>query len=101
MEAIIGTEDFDSHSPPTLEIDVHGRPAPAWEAEHAGGIAQALAERGAEPPAEPLHLALIVHALEDGLLLQRILTPNEIADDIVVDAFELLINSWTALGRYP
>jgi len=67
----------------------------------AGGIAQSLAERGAESPAEPLQLALIVHALEDGLLLQRMLSPDEIADDIVVDAFELLISSWTALGRQP
>ncbi|MGW5700933.1 TetR/AcrR family transcriptional regulator [Amycolatopsis japonica] len=58
-----------------------------------------LAARGAEPPADPAFLALIVHALEDGLLLQRFLSPEGTGDEDVVDAVQLLMRSWTALSR--
>ncbi|MFE6686295.1 TetR/AcrR family transcriptional regulator [Streptomyces sp. NPDC057743] len=68
---------------------------------HATGLEQAFATRGVAPPADPAFLALIVHALEDGLLIQRLLTPEGIPDDVVVDAFELLLRSWTALAQHP
>ncbi|TVL88738.1 TetR/AcrR family transcriptional regulator [Streptomyces sp. SAJ15] len=64
----------------------------------AGGIEQELGRHGAAPPADPAFLALIVHALEDGLLIQRQLCPDEIGDEVVVDAVELLLRSWTALA---
>ncbi|ONM45928.1 TetR/AcrR family transcriptional regulator [Nocardia donostiensis] len=51
------------------------------------------------PPADPAFLALIVHALEDGLLVQKLLTPSGIPDDIVVDAYDLLIAAWAALAE--
>ncbi|GAA5089032.1 TetR/AcrR family transcriptional regulator [Nocardia iowensis] len=51
-----------------------------------------------DPPADPAFLALIVHALEDGLLIQKLLTPEGNPDDVVAQAFELLIASWTALA---
>lgn len=68
---------------------------------HATGLEQAFAAHGVAPPADPASLALIVHALEDGLLIQRLLTPEGIQDDIVVDAFDLLLRSWTALAHHP
>ncbi|MFD0486123.1 hypothetical protein ACFQ0O_02555 [Saccharopolyspora spinosporotrichia] len=43
-------------------------------------------------------MALIVHALEDGLLVQRLLSPDEVSDEVVVDAVELLMRSWSAAG---
>lgn len=58
-----------------------------------------LAARGVEPPADPAFLALILHALEDGLLLQRFLSPEGTGDEDVVDAVQLLMRSWTALSR--
>ncbi len=58
-----------------------------------------LAARGAAPPADPAFLALILHALEDGLLLQRFLSPEGTGDEDAVDAVELLMRSWTALSR--
>ncbi|GAA4029966.1 TetR/AcrR family transcriptional regulator [Allokutzneria multivorans] len=60
---------------------------------HTRTIERAFA--GKKPPADPAFLALIVHALEDGLLVQRMLFPDEIADDVVVDAVELLMRTWT------
>ncbi|MEU6330486.1 TetR family transcriptional regulator [Streptomyces sp. NPDC047049] len=68
---------------------------------HAAGLEQAFAARGVESPADPAFLALIVHALEDGLLIQRLLAPAGIPDDVVVDAFDLLLRSWTALAQRP
>ncbi|MFI1200341.1 TetR/AcrR family transcriptional regulator [Streptomyces sp. NPDC020883] len=68
---------------------------------HTSGLEQAFAAHGANPPADPAFLALIVHALEDGLLIQRLLTPDDIRDDVVVDAFGLLLRSWTALAQHP
>ncbi|MFH8567534.1 TetR/AcrR family transcriptional regulator [Streptomyces sp. NPDC017993] len=68
---------------------------------HAGGLEQAFAARGVESPADPAFLALIVHALEDGLLIQRLLAPEGIPGDVVVDAFDLLLRSWTALAQHP
>jgi AcrR family transcriptional regulator len=65
----------------------------------AAGIEQELRQAGAAPPAETAFLALIVHALEDGLLIQRLLAPDEISEAIVVDAGALLMHAWAALGR--
>ncbi|MFD9888302.1 TetR/AcrR family transcriptional regulator [Amycolatopsis sp. NPDC059027] len=69
-----------------------------------GGISAELSRRGVRSPADPEFLALIVHALEDGLLRQRLLTPDGIGDDVVVDALELLMRSWsssTPAGQSP
>ncbi len=63
------------------------------------GIRRELASRGVEPPADPEFLALIVHALEDGLLIQRALLPEGVDAAAPVDAVELLIDSWAALAR--
>ncbi|QRX89716.1 TetR/AcrR family transcriptional regulator [Streptomyces noursei] len=68
---------------------------------HATGLEQAFASHGVQAPADPAFLALIVHALEDGLLIQRLLTPDGIPGDVVVDAFDLLLRSWIALARQP
>jgi AcrR family transcriptional regulator len=54
--------------------------------------------RDIPPPADPAFLALIVHALEDGLLIQRRLTQEEGDDGVIVEAIDLLMRSWTALG---
>jgi hypothetical protein len=64
-----------------------------------GGIEHEFGERGVEPPADPAFLALIVHALEDGLLLQRLMCPEGVDDEVVVDAVDLLMRSWTALAE--
>lgn len=65
----------------------------------AEGLATAFAEPGMVPPADPAFLGLIVHALEDGLLIQRLLAPDGIAETAVVDAVELLIRAWRALAH--
>jgi AcrR family transcriptional regulator len=62
---------------------------------HARALASRFRERGVDPPADPRQLALIVHALEDGLLLQRMLAPDQLPADVVVDAVELLDRLWT------
>ncbi|ABD10496.1 transcriptional regulator, TetR family [Frankia casuarinae] len=66
-------------------------------------IAEALARdftsRDASPPAPVEVLALIVHALDDGLAIQRVLSPESSPDDAAVDAVDLLLRSWVALGR--
>ncbi|MFE7800074.1 TetR/AcrR family transcriptional regulator [Nocardia sp. NPDC057440] len=61
-------------------------------------ITAGVADELPRPPADPAFLALIIHALEDGLLIQKLLTPEGIPDDVVVAAGELLISSWAALS---
>lgn len=70
-------------------------------AQHAlrGGIAQAMERAGVEPPADLDFLALIMHALEDGLLIQRVIRPEDTTDDLIVDAVDVLIRAWIALAR--
>lgn len=65
----------------------------------AGGLTQAFTQANVPPPADISQLALIVHALEDGLLIQRLICPDNTTDEVVVDAVDLLIRSWIALGR--
>ncbi|WP_212988307.1 TetR/AcrR family transcriptional regulator [Actinoplanes auranticolor] len=65
------------------------------------GITHEFRTAAVQPPADPALLALIVHALGDGLLAQRMLTPDEIPDEIIVDAVSLLLRSWTALAQAP
>ncbi len=65
----------------------------------AGGLTQAFDRAGVPPPADIRQLALIVHALEDGLLIQRLICPDDTTEEVVVDAVDLLIRSWIALGR--
>ena len=65
----------------------------------AGGLAQAFDQADVPPPADIRQLALIVHALEDGLLIQRLICPDGTSDEIVVDAVDLLVRSWIALSR--
>ncbi|SDC96386.1 transcriptional regulator, TetR family [Glycomyces harbinensis] len=62
----------------------------------AEGIAAALSRHGAAPAADPAFLGLIVHALEDGLLIQRLIAPDGVGDEVVVDAFALLLDTWTS-----
>lgn len=61
---------------------------------HTSTIESAAAMRRSRLPASSRFLALIVHALEDGLLFQRLLFPDDISDEVVVDAVELLFDSW-------
>jgi hypothetical protein len=63
---------------------------------HRSSLESAATRSRSDPPASPDFLALIVHALEDGLLLQRMLSPDEISDEVVVDAAELLLKTWPA-----
>jgi AcrR family transcriptional regulator len=62
---------------------------------HEHALAARFRARGVEPPADPRQLALIVHALEDGLLLQRMLAPDRLPADVVVDAVALLDHLWS------
>lgn len=64
----------------------------------AEGVRRELDRDGAAAPADPAFLALIAHALEDGLLIQRALDPENVGEEAVVDAVELLLRSWTALA---
>lgn len=64
----------------------------------AEGIQRELSAHHAAPPADPAFLAAIVHALEDGLLIQRLICPDGLGDEVVVDAVALLVRSWAALG---
>ncbi|MGG2465864.1 TetR/AcrR family transcriptional regulator [Streptomyces sp. RGM 3693] len=68
---------------------------------HTAGLQQAFAAHDVTPPADPAFLGLIAHALEDGLLIQRLLAPDALPDDVVVDAYALLLRSWTALAQHP
>ncbi|KAA2265716.1 TetR/AcrR family transcriptional regulator [Solihabitans fulvus] len=61
----------------------------------AAGLEREFRANDAEPPADLAFLALILHALEDGLLIQRLLTPEDVGDEVVVDAVEILLRSWT------
>ncbi|MEV4432752.1 TetR/AcrR family transcriptional regulator [Streptomyces sp. NPDC049555] len=65
----------------------------------AGALEQGFAARGVTPPAPVALLALVVHALDDGLSVQRALSPADSTTDTVVDVVELLMKSWTALAR--
>lgn len=65
----------------------------------ADGVAAAFADPGMAPPTDPAFLGLIMHALEDGLLIQRLIASDGIADTVVVDAVELLIRAWRTLAR--
>ncbi|GAB3562236.1 TetR/AcrR family transcriptional regulator [Amycolatopsis endophytica] len=47
--------------------------------------------RAGAPDADAEFLALIIHALEDGLLIQHLLAPDEVPADIVVDAVSWLL----------
>ncbi|WP_328645291.1 TetR/AcrR family transcriptional regulator [Amycolatopsis sp. NBC_00348] len=58
------------------------------------GVRATFAARGVEPPADPAFLALIIHALEDGLLWQRYLSPEGTSDTVIADAVELLLRTW-------
>jgi len=55
--------------------------------------------RGVVPPVPVEQLALIVHALEDGLSIQLALVPESGSADTVVDVTQLLLRSWMALGQ--
>ncbi|MEU2360228.1 TetR/AcrR family transcriptional regulator [Streptomyces noursei] len=95
MELVLHALRNDALRPLLAERELLARKA------HATGLEQAFAAHGVASPADPAFLALIVHALEDGLLVQRLLTPDGIPDDVVVDAFDLLLRSWTALAQHP
>jgi AcrR family transcriptional regulator len=63
-----------------------------------GAIAEGV--RANAPGADAGFLALIIHALEDGLLIQHLLAPDEVPADIVVDAVSWLL-SLSASQRPP
>ncbi|MGB3329240.1 MAG: TetR/AcrR family transcriptional regulator [Thermomicrobiales bacterium] len=63
----------------------------------AEGVATAF-DAGTMPPADPAFLGLIMHALEDGLLIQHLIAPEGTSDTVVVDAVELLIRAWRSLA---
>ncbi|WP_344680237.1 TetR/AcrR family transcriptional regulator [Saccharopolyspora taberi] len=79
---------------PEIRPEVAERETIAREA-IAGGVRHEL---GDDAPADADFLALILHALEDGLLIQRLLHPDRISDEVVVDAAELLLRSWKRPG---
>ncbi len=95
MELVLYALRNDALRPLLAERELLARDA------HTTGLEQAFTSRGVAAPADPAFLALIVHALEDGLLIQHLLTPDGIQDDVVVDAFDLLLRSWTALAQQP
>ncbi|MER7130409.1 TetR/AcrR family transcriptional regulator [Streptosporangium saharense] len=61
------------------------------------GVRRELARRDARPPADPNLLSMIIHALEDGLLVQGLLTPGDVGDHTTFDTVTLLLDSWAAL----
>ncbi|WP_231905110.1 MULTISPECIES: TetR/AcrR family transcriptional regulator [Streptomycetaceae] len=66
-------------------------------------VVRELARRGVAPPADPRLLALIVHCLEDGLLIQQILgqgtdEAGTVGDRTAVDMVALLMRSWASLA---
>lgn len=63
----------------------------------AEALEQGFAARSVRPPAPVEFLALILHALGDGLSIQRALSPEE--GGTIVDAVALLTRSWSALAR--
>ncbi|MFI6764866.1 TetR/AcrR family transcriptional regulator [Streptomyces sp. NPDC050355] len=93
MELVLYALRNDELRPLLAERELLARDA------HATGLEQAFTSCGVASPADPAFLALIVHALEDGLLIQRLLAPDGIQEDVVVDAFGLLLRSWTALAQ--
>lgn len=65
----------------------------------ATGLRREFDAAGVTPPADVDRLALIVHALGDGLLMQRALTPREIPEEVAADAVALLLRALVALAR--
>ena len=65
----------------------------------ADGVATAFRGPDEAPPADPAFLGLIMHALEDGLLIQGQIAPEGTGDTSIVDAVDLLIRAWRALAR--
>jgi AcrR family transcriptional regulator len=65
----------------------------------AEAVTRELAARGVRPPADPAFLGLLVHALEDGLMIQRLLCPEGTREEVVVDATDLLLRAFAALAR--
>jgi hypothetical protein len=56
--------------------------------EMAAGLAQFIPVRDLPIPAE--QFIRVLHALTDGLLFKRFLTPNLITDEVILSAFEML-----------
>ncbi|MEU4489843.1 TetR/AcrR family transcriptional regulator [Streptomyces purpurascens] len=65
----------------------------------AQALTQGFAAWSVTPPAPVELLALIVHALDDGLSIQRVLSAGESPAGSVMDVVDLLMRSWTALAR--
>lgn len=66
---------------------------------HEQAVRAWFADQGLEPPADPSTLALIMHALEDGLTIQYLLRPVDVDGTAPADAVLLLLRSWAALAR--
>lgn len=65
----------------------------------AQALAHGFAARSVTPPAPVELLALIVHALDDGLSIQRVLSTDAGPAGGVMDVVDLLMRSWSALAR--
>nr|WP_202888559.1 TetR/AcrR family transcriptional regulator [Kribbella solani] len=63
-------------------------------AAHAEGLRRAGPETGQQDSAGLEQLALIVHALEDGLLIQRAIDPDAVPAEAVVDAYLKITRAW-------
>lgn len=65
----------------------------------AEGVATAFRSPEEHPPVDPAFLGLIMHALEDGMLIQGLIAPEGTGDTMIVDAVDLLIRAWKTLAR--
>jgi AcrR family transcriptional regulator len=85
---------------PEILERLRGRESFARQA-HADWLARLFTDEGLEPPADIADLTLIVHALEDGLLIQRTIDPGTVSPEATLAAVELLARSWLSLARHP
>lgn len=75
---------------PELRARVHGITARSYEA---GADWLRTLENERELPMPPDHLVRVIHALIEGLVLQRILTPDLCPDDVFFAAFAALAHA--------
>ncbi|WP_338424879.1 TetR/AcrR family transcriptional regulator [Sphingopyxis kveilinensis] len=60
----------------------------------AAGIAAEARDADSELSAPAELLGLILHALDDGLFIQRLLYPQDVTQEMVIDAVDILLRSW-------
>ena len=79
-----------------LRVRVRGITSQSYSA-GAAWLRSAIDER--ELPMPPEHLVCVIHALTEGLVFQRLLTPELVPDQVFYDAFAALAVPRTALPR--